>query len=100
MSKPIEQVFNVQKFDPNNTGFTFGCKVILNPDIFSKEERASKKLIQKGTLNYPNVLLKYEYQVIEHFTDKYHGDMVNLIPIDEKFNSPVTFVLKDCILVE
>jgi len=100
MSKPIEQVFNIQKFDPKDTGFAFGCKVILNPDIFTKEERDSKKIINRGTLDYPNVLLRYEYQVIEHFTDKDYGNMVKLIPVNGKFNDSVCFVLKDCILVE
>ena len=76
-------------------------KVKLNPTIF-KEHKKITLHTQAGKLNYPALLLHYEYKVVDSIRDVNHGEMFGVEPLNTKrfTGQTIWFVKDDCLLIE
>ena len=80
--------------------FNVSDKIKLNEELCPVDKREQKHF-QFGVLNYPALILDWEMEVMEAFTDSYHGPMVavNVLNDDRvEAGTLVYFRVADCIL--
>lgn len=80
--------------------FNVSDKIKLNEELCPVDKR-DQKHFQFGVLNYPALILDWEMEVMEAFSDSYHGPMVavNVLNDDRvEAGTLVYFRVADCIL--
>ena len=80
--------------------FNVSDKIRLNPEL-CPQEKLDQKHFQFGALNYPVLALDWECEVVEAFTDQYHGAMVAFKVLNDYRIEPDTIVYfraDDCII--
>lgn len=80
--------------------FNVSDKIRLNDELCPADKR-DQKHFQFGVLNYPVLILDWEMEVMEAFSDSYHGQMVAVNVLnDERVEAGtlVYFRVADCIL--